>query len=68
MSGDLRGGHFVKQVDLFNCGPIAGTKILEMFHLTSAYEVKLGYDTNGIHKLVMEYWRCFVHQCDQDTS
>ncbi len=54
-------GHFIKQVDPFNCGPIAYTKILEMCHLTSAYEVKLAYDTNGIHKLVTEHWRCFVH-------
>jgi hypothetical protein len=53
--------HFVKQVDPFNCGPIACTKILEMFHLTSAYEVKLAYDTNGIRILVTEHWRCFVH-------
>jgi hypothetical protein len=41
-------GNFVKQVNPFNCGPIACIKILEMFHLTSAYEVKLAYDTNGI--------------------
>jgi hypothetical protein len=33
-------GHFVKQVDPFNCGPIACAKILEMFCLTSAYDVK----------------------------
>jgi hypothetical protein len=54
--------HFVKQVDPFNCSPIACTKILEMFHLTSAYEVKLAYDMNGICNLVMEHWRRFVHQ------
>ncbi len=54
-------GHFVKQVDPFNCGPIACTKILEMFHLTSAYEVKLAYDTNSICNLVTEHWRRFVH-------
>ncbi len=53
-------------MDPFNCGPIACTKILEMFHLTSAYEVKLAYDTNGIHNLVTEHWRCFVHRCEQD--
>ncbi len=53
-------------MDPFNCGPIACTKILEMFHLTSAYEVKLAYDTNGICKLVTEHWRHFVYQCDQD--
>ncbi len=59
-------GHFIKQVDLFNCGPIACTKILEMFHLTSTYEVKLAYDTNSICNLVTENWRHFVHRCDQD--
>ncbi len=59
-------GHFVNQVDPFNCGPIACTKILEMFHLTSAYEVKLAYDTNGIRNLFTEHRRCFVHQCEQD--
>ncbi len=59
-------GHFVKQVDPFNCGPIACTKILEMFHLTSAYEVELAYDMNGIRNLVTEHWRRFVHQCEQD--
>jgi hypothetical protein len=53
--------HFVKQVDPFNCGPIACTKILEMFHLTSIYEVKFVYDTNGICNLVTEHWRHFVH-------
>jgi hypothetical protein len=59
-------GHFIKQVDPFNCGPIACTKILEMFHLISAYEVKLAYDKNGICNLVTEHWRHFVHQCEQD--
>jgi hypothetical protein len=53
-------GHFVKQVDPFNCGPIACAKILEMFCLTSAYEVKFAYHTNGIHNMVTEHWRCFV--------
>jgi hypothetical protein len=41
-------------------------RFLEMFHLTSAYEVKLAYATNGICNLVMEHWRRFVHQCEQD--
>ena len=41
--GRFERGHFIKQLDLdpFNCGPIACTKILEMLHLTSDYEVKL---------------------------
>ncbi len=53
-------GHFVKQTDPFNCGPIACTKIMEMFHLISAYEVKLVHAMNGIRKLVLEHWTRFV--------
>jgi hypothetical protein len=53
-------------MDPFNCGPIACTKILEMFHLISAYEVKLAYAVNGIRKLVTEHWTRFVDQCKQD--
>jgi hypothetical protein len=52
--------HFVQQTDSFNCGPIACTKIMEMFHLISAYEVKLAYAVNGICRLVMEHLTCFV--------
>jgi hypothetical protein len=53
-------GHFVKQMDPFNCGPIACTKIMEMFHLIPAYKVKLAYAMNGIRKLVTEHWTRFV--------
>jgi hypothetical protein len=53
-------GHFVKQTYPFNCSPIACTKIMEMFHLISAYEVELAYAMTGIRKLVMEHWTCFV--------
>ncbi len=48
-------GHFVKQVDPFNCSPIACIKILEMFCLTPAYEAKFAYDTNGICNMVTEH-------------
>jgi hypothetical protein len=40
-------GHFIKQLDTFNCSPIACMKILEMFHLTSDYEVKLACAINS---------------------
>jgi hypothetical protein len=53
-------GHFVKQTDPINCGSIACTKIMEMFHLISAYEVKLAYAVNGIRKLFTEHWTRFV--------
>ncbi len=59
-------GHFVKQMDPFNSGPIACTKIMEMIHPISTYEVKLAYAVNGIRKLVTEHWTRFVGQCEQD--
>jgi hypothetical protein len=59
-------GHFIKQVDLFSCGPIACAKILEMFHLTSPFEVKLAYDTNSICNLVTGTWTCFITCCESD--
>ncbi len=58
--------HFVKQMGPFNCSPIACTKIMEMFHLISAYEVELAYAMNGICKLVTEHWTRFVGRCEQD--
>ena len=59
-------GHFIKQIDSFNCGPIACIKILEMFHLTSDYEVRLAYATNGICDLVVDEWRKFIQRSQQD--
>jgi hypothetical protein len=51
-------GHFIKQLDTFNCGPIACMKILEMFHLTSEYEVNLAYRTNSIRDMVADNQCC----------
>ena len=53
-------GHFIKQLDTFNCGPIVCMKILEMFHLTSEFEVNLAYRTNSIRVMVREEWRKFI--------
>ncbi len=50
-------GHFIKQLDTFNCSPIACMKILEKFHLTSDNEVKLAYATNSIQDLVADEWK-----------
>ncbi len=36
---ELERGEFLKQLDSFNCGPIACTKILEIFNLVTLYEV-----------------------------
>jgi hypothetical protein len=38
----LERGEFIKQVDTFNCGPIACMKILEIYNLTTSYEVIFG--------------------------
>jgi hypothetical protein len=59
-------GHFVKQIDPFNRGPTVCTKIMEMFHLILAYEVKIAYAMNGICKFVTEHWTRFVGRCEQD--
>jgi hypothetical protein len=49
----LERGEFIKQVDTFNCGPIAYMKILEIYKLTTLYEVNLAYNTNSIQSFVM---------------
>jgi hypothetical protein len=53
-------GEFFKQVNSFNCGPIACTKILEMFKLVTEYEVKIVYNTNALRMLVTNEWKRFV--------
>jgi hypothetical protein len=44
----LERGDFVKQVDTFNCGPIACLKILEIYNLTTLYEVNMAHNTSSI--------------------
>ncbi len=61
-------GHFIKQVDGFNCRPIACAKILEMFHLTTTFDIKMAYETNSIRNLVVEHWNCFVNHCDKHLT
>ncbi len=62
----LERGHFIKQLDPFNCGPIACMKNLEMFHLTSDYEVRLAYATNSIRDMVAAEWNKFIQRSQQD--
>jgi hypothetical protein len=59
-------GHFVKQTDPYNCGPIACTKILEMFCLTTVEEVNLSYAINAIRSLVTEHWKRMIQRSEQD--
>jgi hypothetical protein len=44
----LERGDFVKHVDTFNCGPIACLKILEIYNMTTSYEVNLTF-SNQFH-------------------
>ncbi len=64
----LERGDFVKQVDTFNCGPIAIAclTILEIYNLTTLYEVNLAYQTNSIRSLVIREWERLVAQCNND--
>jgi hypothetical protein len=62
----LERGEFIKQVDTFNCGPIACMKILEIYKLTTLYEVNLAYNTNSIWSFVISEWTQLVAQCNND--
>jgi hypothetical protein len=62
----LERGEFIKQVDLFNCGPIACMKILEIHKLTTLYEVNSAYNTNSIWSFVINEWTRLVAQCNND--
>jgi len=61
-------GHFIKQLDTFNCGPIVCMKILEMFHLTSDYEVNLANRTNSIQDMVAAEWKKIIQRSQQDLE
>jgi hypothetical protein len=62
----LERGDFVKQVDMFNCGPIACLKILEIYNLTTLYEVNLAYNTNSIWMFVICEWQQLVAHYNND--
>jgi hypothetical protein len=57
---------FIKQVDTFNWGPIACMEILEIYNLTTSYEVNLAYNTNSIWSFVISEWTRLVAQCNND--
>ncbi len=62
----LERGEFIKQADMFNCGPIACMKILEIYKLTILYEVNLAYNTNSIWSFVINEWMWLVAQCNNN--
>ncbi len=51
---------------MFNCGPIACLKILEIYNLTTSYEVNMVYHTNSIRSFVISEWQRLVAQCNND--
>jgi hypothetical protein len=59
-------GSFIRQVDAFNCGPIACVKILEMFALATHVELESGYQMGRLRLVVKEYWERFVGRLDND--
>jgi hypothetical protein len=56
----------VKQLEGFNCGPIACTKILEIFELVTEFEVKQAYNIGSIRTLVTQEWQRFLRRCNTD--
>ena len=61
-------GHFIRQVDGFNCGPIACVKILEMFGLAIRDDLWLGYQMGRLRQVVKQYWERFINRCSKDMS
>jgi hypothetical protein len=59
-------GHFLIQMDTFNCAPIACMTLLAMFGMTTLDEVQVAYDLNGLRSLVTEYWKRFLRTCEAD--
>jgi hypothetical protein len=51
---------------MFNCGPIACMKILEIYKLTTLNEVNLAYNPNSIWSFVVNEWARLVAQCNND--
>jgi hypothetical protein len=62
----LQRGHFISQLDGFNCGPIACMKILELYSLVDALEAQQVYQANKVRKVVINYWKRFLQACSGD--
>jgi hypothetical protein len=59
-------GTFIRQVDGFNCDPIACVKILEMFCLATHVDLELGYQMGRLRPVVKQYWERFVSRLNSD--
>jgi hypothetical protein len=56
----------LKQLEGFNCGPIACTKILEIFGLVTKFEVNNVYGLGTMRSLVTKQWKRFLQRCNND--
>ena len=63
---ELERGHFVMQVEGYNCGPIACAKVLEIFGLVTEFEIQHAYKIGTIRKLVTDQWKHFLIRCKGD--
>jgi hypothetical protein len=62
----LERGHFVRQLEGYNCGPIACTKILEIFGLVTKFVIHHVYGLGTIRNLVTDQWKRFLFHCNDD--
>ena len=59
-------GEFIKQLDGCNCGPLACSKVLEIFGILSRRDLERAYRLNSIRKCVVDMWKVFVRKCNDD--
>ena len=56
----------MRQLEGYNCGPIACPKILETFGLVTKFGVNNAYGLGTIRNLVTEQWKRFLIRCTDD--
>jgi hypothetical protein len=62
----LERGQFLKQLEGFDCEPIACTKILKIFGLVTKFKVNIAYSLGTIRSLVTEQWKGFLQRCNNN--
>ena len=62
----LQSGEFMKQLDHYNCGPLACSKVIEIFGIVPIPEIKKAYDCDGVRRLVVNTWKLFKEKCNED--
>ena len=59
-------GNFIKQLDGYNCGPLACSKVLEIFQIVTRRDLERAYRLNSVRKLVVDMWKVFLRKCNDD--